>query len=131
MVVDHLKIISKAKNVLPFEIITSHEISEDIRLKYRYLDMRNKKVHDTIVLRSKVLKFIRNKMDELGFTEVQTPIITASSPEGARDFIIPSRKHHGKFYAHRTHLSSNHIKGGINYDPGRNHQTVQQRGPDL
>ena len=99
VVVDKLEILSKAKNVLPFEIITSHEVSEDVRLKYRYLDLRNKKVHDTIILRSKLLKFLRDKMNELGFMEVQTPIITASSPEGARDFIIPSRKYHGKFYA--------------------------------
>ncbi len=99
VVVDELTIISKAKNVLPFEIITSHEVNEEVRLKYRYLDLRNKKIHDTILLRSRVLKFIRQKMENLGFCEIQTPIITASSPEGARDFIIPSRKYHGKFYA--------------------------------
>ncbi len=99
ILVSSLDVISKAPSVLPFEVKTSHEVGEDIRLKYRYLDLRNKKVHDNIVLRSKILKFIRDEMDSLGFTEVQTPIITASSPEGARDFIIPSRKFHGKFYA--------------------------------
>lgn len=99
ILVDKVELLSKAKNVLPFDIKTSHEVGEDVRLKYRYLDMRNKKVHDTIVLRSKVLKFLRETMDSLDFTEVQTPIITASSPEGARDFLIPSRKFHGKFYA--------------------------------
>ena len=98
LVIDKIDIISKASQ-LPFEIRTSHEINEETRLKYRYLDLRNKKVHDNIILRSKVLKFLRNKMDNLGFTEVQTPIITASSPEGARDFIVPSRKFPGKFYA--------------------------------
>lgn len=91
--------LGKANNELPFEIITSTNVNEETRLKYRYLDMRNKKVHDNIKFRSEVLKFIRNKMDELNFTEVQTPILTASSPEGARDFIVPSRKFHGKFYA--------------------------------
>ena len=99
ILVSRLEVLSKALNVLPFEVKTSHEVSEDIRLKYRYLDLRNKKVHDNIVLRSKVLKYMRNMMDEMGFTEVQTPIITVSSPEGARDFVIPSRKYHGKFYA--------------------------------
>lgn len=92
-------ILGKANNELPFEIITSTHVNEELRLKYRYLDMRNKKVHDNITFRSDVLKFLRNKMDSLNFTEVQTPILTASSPEGARDFIVPSRKFHGKFYA--------------------------------
>ena len=77
LVVEELDVISKA-NTLPFEIMTSHEVNEELRLKYRYLDLRNKKVHDTIILRSKVLKHLRDKMDSLGFTEVQTPIITAS-----------------------------------------------------
>lgn len=99
LVVESLEVLGESKNVLPFEIITSHEVSEDVRLKYRYLDLRNKKVHDTIKFRSELLKFLRGKMDNLGFTEVQTPIITASSPEGARDFLVPSRKFHGKFYA--------------------------------
>jgi aspartyl-tRNA synthetase len=99
VVVSKLEVLGPSKNVLPFEIITSHEVSEDVRLKYRYLDLRNKKVHDTIKFRSELLKYLRGKMDSLGFTEVQTPIITASSPEGARDFLVPSRKFHGKFYA--------------------------------
>ena len=94
-----IEILGKAPNELPFEILTSTNVSEDVRLKYRYLDLRNDKVHNNIVLRSEILKFLRNKMDSLNFTEVQTPIITASSPEGARDFIIPSRKFKGKFYA--------------------------------
>lgn len=99
LVADRLEVLGKANNILPFEIITSHEVNEEIRLKYRYLDLRNTKVHDNIVFRSQLLKYLRNKMDNLGFTEVQTPIISASSPEGARDFIIPSRKFKGKFYA--------------------------------
>ncbi len=98
VVVDTLKVLGHAKP-LPFEIITSHEVNEEVRLKYRYLDLRNKKVHDNIVFRSELLKYLRNKMDSLDFTEVQTPIISASSPEGARDFIVPSRKFKGKFYA--------------------------------
>lgn len=96
---DSLKVLGKAKNELPFEIITSTNVNEETRLKYRYLDLRNKKVHDNIRFRSEVLKFLRNKMDDLGFTEVQTPILSASSPEGARDFLVPSRKFKGKFYA--------------------------------
>ena len=99
ILVDNVTLLGRANNVLPFEVKTSHEVSEDIRLKYRFLDMRNKRVHDNIKFRSEILKFIRNKMDSMDFMEVQTPIITASSPEGARDFLIPSRKHHGKFYA--------------------------------
>ena len=99
VLVSSLEILGASKNILPFEIVTSHEVSEDVRLKYRYLDMRNRKVHDMIKFRSELLKYLRNKMDTLGFTEVQTPIITASSPEGARDFLVPSRKFHGKFYA--------------------------------
>ena len=98
VVVDTLEVLGRAKT-LPFEIITSHEVNEEVRLKYRYLDLRNKKVHDNIVFRSELLKYLRNKMDSLDFTEVQTPIISASSPEGARDFIVPSRKFKGKFYA--------------------------------
>ena len=99
LVVSDLKVLGKAPNELPFEIKTSTSVNEETRLKYRYLDLRNEKVHSNIKLRSEILKFLRNKMDSLGFTEVQTPIITASSPEGARDFIIPSRKFKGKFYA--------------------------------
>ena len=99
LLVEKVTILGKSKNILPFEIKTSHEVSEELRLKYRYLDLRNKKVRNNINFRAEILKFLRNKMDSLGFLEVQTPIITASSPEGARDFLIPSRKFHGKFYA--------------------------------
>ena len=99
ILINDLKIQGKALNNLPFEIITSKEVSEDVRLKYRYLDLRNEKVHNMTIFRSKLLKYLRDKMDNLGFTEIQTPIITASSPEGARDFVIPSRKFKGKFYA--------------------------------
>lgn len=98
LLVSELNLISKAAT-LPFEIKTSHEVNDDLRLKYRYLDLRNKKVHENIVFRSRVLNYLRNKMNSLGFTEVQTPIISASSPEGARDFVIPSRNFKGKFYA--------------------------------
>lgn len=94
-----IRVLGKTKVPLPFEIATSKEIKEDLRLKYRYLDLRNKDVHNNIVLRSQVISHFRSKMTELGFLEIQTPILTSSSPEGARDFIIPSRKHHGKFYA--------------------------------
>ena len=99
ILVDDIKVLGAAPHELPFEIMSSTSVSEDVRLKYRYLDLRNEKVHKNIKLRSEVLKYIRHKMDGLGFTEVQTPIITASSPEGARDFLIPSRKFKGKFYA--------------------------------
>lgn len=99
LLVEKITLLGKSKNILPFDIKTSHEVSEELRLKYRYLDLRNKKVRSNINLRAQVLKFLREKMDSLGFLEVQTPIITASSPEGARDFLIPSRKFHGKFYA--------------------------------
>ncbi len=99
MLVDSIEVLGSANNVLPFEIITSHEVNEEVRLKYRFLDLRNPKVHDNIILRSQVIDFLRTKMKELGFMEMQTPILTASSPEGARDFIVPSRKHHGAFYA--------------------------------
>ena len=93
------KVLGKANNELPFEIITSKNVNEEVRLKYRYLDLRNPKVHEVIKFRSEVIKFLRNKMDSLGFTEIQTPILTASSPEGARDYLVPSRKYKGKFYA--------------------------------
>ena len=99
ILVEEIEVLGKAKNELPFEIITSTNVNEETRLKYRYLDMRNKKVHDNIKFRSEVLKYLRNKMDSLNFTEVQTPILTVSSPEGARDFLVPSRKFKGKFYA--------------------------------
>ena len=92
-------ILGKVYKQLPFEVMTSKETREDVRLKYRYLDLRNKKVKDNIIFRSQVISFLREKMTELGFLEVQTPILCASSPEGARDYIVPSRKYKGKFYA--------------------------------
>lgn len=99
LLVSNIEVLGKAKNILPFEIITSHEVSEEVRLKYRYLDLRNPKVHDNIVFRSQVIDYLRSKMKDLGFLDIQTPILTVSSPEGARDYIVPSRKYHGKFYA--------------------------------
>ena len=94
-----VEVLGKVYKQLPFEVMTSKEIREDLRLKYRYLDLRNKKVKDNIVFRSKVISFLREKMTEMGFLEIQTPILCASSPEGARDYIVPSRKYKGKFYA--------------------------------
>lgn len=96
---EEIRILSKSRELLPFEITSSMDTKEELRLKYRFLDLRNKSVHKNITLRSDILHFLRNKMHDLGFTEVQTPILSASSPEGARDYLIPSRKHHGKFYA--------------------------------
>lgn len=84
---------------LPFEVQTSKEVSESVRLKYRYLDLRNEKVKNNILFRSQVISFLREKMTEMGFIDIQTPILCASSPEGARDYIVPSRKYKGKFYA--------------------------------
>ena len=99
VVANKLEVLGKCKNILPFEINTEQEVREDLRLEYRFLDLRNQKLHDTILLRSKVLKALRDKMDELGFAEIQTPILANSSPEGARDFLVPSRLHPGEFYA--------------------------------
>ena len=99
VVANKFEILGKCKNVLPFEINTDQEVREDLRLEYRFLDLRNEKLHNTILLRSKVLKTIRDKMDELGFAEIQTPILANSSPEGARDYLVPSRLHSGEFYA--------------------------------
>lgn len=99
LLVSSLEVLSSSEHVFPFEIKMSKTVSEDLRLKYRYLDLRNEKVMKNIKLRSEVLHFLRNKMYDLGFTEVQTPILTASSPEGARDFVVPSRLFKGKFYA--------------------------------
>ena len=96
---EELKLISKSRELLPFEITSSTDTKEELRLKYRFLDLRNKELHSRIQLRSEILHFLRNKMHGMGFTEIQTPILSASSPEGARDYLIPSRKHHGKFYA--------------------------------
>ncbi len=97
--VDKLTVINPCTQNLPFEISESKQTREEVRLQYRFLDLRNKAVHDNILFRSQVISFLRQKMIDLGFTEITTPILTCSSPEGARDFIIPSRKHEGKFYA--------------------------------
>lgn len=94
-----IEVLGKVYKQLPFEVMTSKETREDVRLKYRYLDLRNKKVRDNMIYRSRIISFIREKMTELGFLEIQTPILCASSPEGARDYIVPSRKFKGKFYA--------------------------------
>ena len=99
LVVDRLEVLGTCLNMLPFDIHNSKQTREDIRLKYRYLDLRNPEIRDNIVLRSRVISHMRKKMEEKGFLEIQTPILTASSPEGARDFLVPSRKHKGKFYA--------------------------------
>lgn len=99
VLVSAFEVLGEALNVLPFEINRSTDAFEDTRLKYRYLDLRNPKVHDRILFRTEVLDYMRKIMKEMKFTEIQTPIITASSPEGARDFIVPSRKYKGKFYA--------------------------------
>ena len=95
----HVDILGKVYRQLPFEIATSKETREDVRLKYRYLDLRNIKVRDNMIFRSNVISYLREKMTEMGFLEIQTPILCASSPEGARDYIVPSRKFKGKFYA--------------------------------
>ena len=94
-----MEVLGKCKNILPFEINTDQEVREDLRLEYRFLDLRNEKLHNNILLRSKILKTLRDKMDELGFTEIQTPILANSSPEGARDYLVPSRLNPGEFYA--------------------------------
>ena len=99
VLVSAFEVLGEALNVLPFEINRSTDAFEDTRLKYRYLDLRNPKIHDRILFRTEVLDYMRKIMKEMKFTEIQTPIITASSPEGARDFIVPSRKYKGKFYA--------------------------------
>ena len=99
VVTGKIEILGKCKNILPFEVNTDQEVREDLRLEYRFLDLRNKKLHDSILLRSKILKTLRDKMDELGFAEIQTPILANSSPEGARDYLVPSRLNPGEFYA--------------------------------
>ena len=96
---EDITVLGKCKNVLPFEVATSTNTGEDVRLKYRFLDLRNPKVHENILFRSRVVAFLRQKMQEMGFNEINTPILSTSSPEGARDYLIPSRKHKGKFYA--------------------------------
>jgi len=99
LVCDSLQILGKSRNMIPFDVRTSRNIKDELRLKYRYLDLRNPKNHDNLVKRSRIIRHIRHKMEEKDFLEMQTPILTASSPEGARDFLVPSRKHPGKFYA--------------------------------
>ena len=99
VIANNIEVLGKCKNVLPFEINTDQEVREDLRLEYRFLDLRNEKLHNNILLRSKILKAMRDKMDELGFTEIQTPILANSSPEGARDYLVPSRLNPGEFYA--------------------------------
>ena len=97
--VDSLTLLGKSVSQLPFEVAESTQTREEVRLKYRFLDLRNPTVHQNIVTRSAITRFIRSKMESLGFIEFQTPILTSSSPEGARDYLVPSRKHHGMFYA--------------------------------
>ena len=99
LVADSLEILGRSKNMLPFDVRNSRASKDEIRLKYRYLDLRNPKNHENLVMRSKIIRHLRNKMEDKGFLDMQTPILTASSPEGARDFLVPSRKHPGKFYA--------------------------------
>jgi aspartyl-tRNA synthetase len=96
---DCLELLGACRNMLPFEIAESRQTREDVRLKYRYLDLRNPEIRRNIELRARVVSFLRARMEELGFLEIQTPILTASSPEGARDYLVPSRKHSGRFYA--------------------------------
>jgi len=94
-----LEILGTCRSSLPFEIKESTSTREEVRLMYRFLDLRNPAIHGNIILRARVISYIRKKMEELGFVEIQTPILTASSPEGARDYLVPSRKHKGRFYA--------------------------------
>ena len=97
--VHEFEVLGKAPAELPFQVDASLSVKEDLRLEYRFLDLRNEHIHKNIVMRSKILKAMRDKMTELGFVEIQTPILTSSSPEGARDFLVPSRLHPGEFYA--------------------------------
>ena len=101
VVANNIEVLGKCKNVLPFETTSDNlsNVREDLRLEYRFLELRNEHIHKNILLRSNIMKTLRNKMDELGFTEIQTPILANSSPEGARDFLVPSRIHLGEFYA--------------------------------
>lgn len=96
---EDIKVLGKVYKTLPFTVEDSGKVREDLRLEYRFLDLRNERIHKKIIFRSKVLKTLRQKMDELGFVEIQTPILANSSPEGARDFLVPSRLHPGEFYA--------------------------------
>ncbi len=99
LVADSVEVLGKSHNMLPFEVRASRLSKDELRLKYRYLDLRNPVNHSNLVMRSKIIRHLRNKMEDKNFLEMQTPILTASSPEGARDFLVPSRKHPGKFYA--------------------------------
>ncbi len=101
IIAKEIRILGKCRATLPFEINQkeAQDVREDLRLEYRFLDLRNNKIHKNILLRSKILKSMRDEMDKLGFTEIQTPILANSSPEGARDFLVPSRLHPGEFYA--------------------------------
>ena len=96
---EKIEVLGPCQNALPFEIDASTQTREEVRLKYRYLDLRNPQIHNNVVLRSKILSYLRRQMEDMGFMEIQTPILTASSPEGARDYLVPSRKHKGSFYA--------------------------------
>ena len=97
--VNSLDVLSKAVSHLPFDINESTQTREDVRLKYRFLDLRNPEVHKNIITRANIISFLRSSMEKMGFVEIQTPILSSSSPEGARDYLVPSRKHHGMFYA--------------------------------
>lgn len=99
VVIKDVVVLGKRTKMLPFEVNKNKEIREDLRLKYRFLDLRSSKLQQNLILRAKVIQFLRNQMIEQGFLEVQTPILTSSSPEGARDYLVPSRLHPGKFYA--------------------------------
>ena len=99
IIIERIEILGKRTRNLPFEINANQDVREDLRLEYRYLDLRGEKLKSNLLLRAKVIQFLRQQMVELGFLEVQTPILTSSSPEGARDFLVPSRLHPGKFYA--------------------------------
>ena len=99
VIANNIELLGKCKNILPFEVNSDQDVREDLRLEYRYLDLRSEKLHNNILLRSKILKTFRDRMDALGFTEIQTPIIANSSPEGARDYLVPSRLSPGEFYA--------------------------------
>ena len=104
-----ITILGQVYQQLPFEVQTSKEVREDVRLKYRYLDLRNQKVKDNMIFRSKVIAFLRQKMTDMGFLEIQTPILCASSPEGARDYIVPSRNIKANsmlFHRHHSSISS-------------------------
>ena len=94
-----ITMLGQVYSTIPFEVMTSKEVREDVRLKYRYLDLRNEKVKNNMIFRSQVIAFLRQKMTEMGFLEIQTPILCASSPEGAREYMVPARKYKGKFYA--------------------------------